>query len=355
MKNYTIIKAEIESDKENILSVLQRNFSNWATPFNSQRYDFSFKRCPYGNASSWLAKFESANSFVGTVSLFPRRLLINGKPICSGIVGDFALDKNHRGYGPALKLQREVLSKVNDFGYIFNYSAPNEFARLILLRVGYKEIGKFKLYIKPLKTKIVPKRYLPKYLQSNILLNIIDFFSSIASKEKRIKDMFGYSIETPDIFDERFDVLWEKASKQFNIIGVRSSKFLNWKYKQSYFLHDYKIFCISDNKKELIGYVVYSIKDNICLVSDMLFLPSDNLIDLLLAKFILYLRTKEVGAIAIYYMGNSFVEKKLKKFNFFYTKHDDDRTIVFYVSNLPLETYLLNETNWYFLSGDYEH
>ena len=271
----------------------------------------------------WLAKFEPTNSFVGITSLSPRKLLINEKPIYAGIIGDFVVDKNHRGYGPALKLQREVLSKVNDFGYIFNYAAPNKFGEPILSRVGYKEIGKYKLYIKPLKTVIVPKKYLPRYLQSNILLNIIDFFSSIVSKEKRVKDKFGYSIEMPDLFDERFDVLWEKASKQFNIIGERSSKFLDWRYKQSY-LHDYKIFCILDDEKELVGYIVYSVEDNICYVADMLFLPSDNSIDLLLAKFILYLRAKETGAIVISYMGNSFIKKKLKEFNFFPKKENDE-------------------------------
>ena len=132
-------------------------------------------------------------------------------------------------------------------------------------------------------------------------------------------------------------------------MGGAVLKFINWRYKQSY-LYDYKIFCILDDEKELVGYMVYSVKDNICLVSDMLFLPSDNSINLLLAKFILYLGAKETGAIVIRYMGNSSIEKKFKKFNFF-TKYDDT-IIVLYVANLPLESYLLNETNWYFFAGD---
>ena len=359
MKNYTIIQADVERDKEIILSILQRNLVGrfaWGNSYDSQHYDFSFKQSPHGNALCWLVKFEPTNSFVGITSLAPRKLLINEKPIYSGIVGDVAVDKDHRGFGPALKLQREVLSKANDFGYIFNYAAPNKFGRPVLSRVGYKEIGEFKLYVKLLKTVTVPKRFLrflPRYLQSNIPLKIIDFFIGIVSKEKRVKDKFGYSIEMPDLFDERFDVLWEKASKEFNIIGERSSKFLNWKHKQSYFLRDYKIFCLLDDEKELVGYIVYSVEDNTCYVADMLFLPSDNSIDLLLAKFILYLRAKETGAIFISYMGNSFIKNKLKEFNFF--PKDDDEIIMLYVANLPNESYLLDENNWYFFAGDREH
>lgn len=346
MKNYSIIKADIDHDKENILSILQRNVDI----ASSQRYDWNYKQCPYGNALCWLAKFESTDSFVGSTSLFPRKLLINKKPTFAAIAGDFAIDKNHRGYGPAFKLHREILSKFNDFGYNFIYGLPNVSSRTFFLRIGYKEIGKYKRYIKLLKTVIVPKEYLPKYLRSNILLKIFDFFNNIVSKDKRVKNKFGYSIEMPNIFDERFDMLWEKASKQFNIIGERSSRFLNWRYKQSS-TYDYKLFCILDDKKELAGYLVYYVKDKICHVVDMLFLPSNNLINLLLANFILHIRAKEIGAIVIRYMGNNVIENKLKEFNFFLTKNDD-AIVVLYAANLPFESYLLNETNWYFFTGD---
>jgi len=346
MKNYTIIKAEVENNKEDILPILLRNLDI----ASSQRYDWNYKQCPYGNALCWLAKFESTDSFVGSTSLFPRKLLINKEPTYAAIAGDFAIDKNHRGYGPAFKLHREILSKFNDFGYKFIYGIPNKSSRTFFLRIGYKEIGKYKRYIKLLKTVIVPKEYLPKYLRSNILLKIFDFFNNIVSKDKRVKNKFGYSIEMPTIFDERFDMLWEKASKQFNIIGERSSSFLNWRYEESSTYY-YKIFCILDDKKELAGYLVYYVKDNICHVVDMLFLPADNLINFLLANFILHIRTKEIGAIVIRYMGNSIIENKLKEFNFFLTKNDD-AIVVLYAANLPFESYLLNETNWYFFTGD---
>ena len=154
----------------------------------------------------------------------------------------------------------------------------------------------------------------------------------------------------PAFFDERFDVLWEKASKQFNIIGERSSKFLNWRYKQSS-TYDYEIFCISDDKKEIAGYLIYFVKDNICHVVDMLFLPSDNVINLLLAEFIRHVRSKRIGAIVIRYMGNDLIENKFKEFNFFLTNNDSS-IVVLYTANISSESYLLDETNWYFFTGD---
>lgn len=346
MKDYTIVKADVEADKKNILPILQRNLDI----ASSKRYNWNYKFCPYGKALCWIAKFESSDLFVGSASLFPRRLLINEEPTYGAIAGDFAIDKNHRGFGPAFKLQREILSKVNEYGYNFLYGIPNELSRAFFLRIGYKKIGNFNRYIKLLKTENVPSEYLSGYLRSKIFLKIIDFINGIFSKEKRIKNEFGYSIEMPIRFDERFDILWKKASKQFNIIGERSSRFLNWRYKQSS-TYDYKIFCILNDKKELVGYLVYFVKENIVHLVDMLFLLSDDLINFLLAKFIIHIKSKGIGAIVVRYMGNDYVDRKLKEFNFFLTKKDDS-IVVLYAVNLLYKSYLLDETNWYFFVGD---
>ncbi len=346
MRNYTIIKADIAADKKNILPILQRNLNI----ISSQRYDWNYKFCPYGRALCWLAKFESSNLFVGSTSLFPRKLMINEEPIFAAIAGDFAIDKNHRGFGPAFQLQREILSKVNDFGYNFLYGIPNELSRTFFFRIGYKKIGNFNRYIKLLKTDNIPNQYLSGYFRSKIFLKIINFFNSIFSKEKHIKNKVGYSIEMPIHFDKRFDILWEKASKQFNIISERSSRFLNWRYKQSS-TYDYKIFCILNDNKELVGYLVYFVKENIVHLVDMLFLLSDDLINFLLAKFILYLKSKGIGAVVVRYMGNDYVDKKLKEFNFFLTKNDD-AIVMLYAVNLLYQSYLLDVTNWYFFVGD---
>jgi hypothetical protein len=82
----------------------------------------------------------------------------------------------------------------------------------------------------------------------------------------------------------------------------------------------------------------------------MLFLPSDYLSDLLLARFILLQRKEGIGAIRIRYLGNSSIQKKLKTFNFIGV--DDNTRLLLYADDLPNQSYLLDETNWYFFAGD---
>jgi hypothetical protein len=115
MNKYTIIEANANENKDDILPILKRNL-NIAS---MQRYDWNYKNCPYGNARCWLAKCE--NSYVGSAAIFPRKIIIKGEPMYAGIAGDFAVDKNHRAYGPALKLQKEILSQLKNSQSQTNY------------------------------------------------------------------------------------------------------------------------------------------------------------------------------------------------------------------------------------------
>jgi hypothetical protein len=345
MKNYTIIKGDIENDEEAILSLVHRNLND---AYSEQRYDWNYRQCPIGNALCWLAKSESTDSNVGSASLFPRRLIINEKPVLAGIIGDFSIDEAHRGYGPAIELLKKVALEEGTPDRYLLYETPNEKSTPVFFRVGYEEIGRVRVYTKPLNMMNLPKHLLPKYLRSKCVLRIIDTLSDLLSKEKRVKDRFSHSFDMPGSFDERFDVLWEKVSKQFGIVGERSSRYLNWRYMQSHVC--YRIFCILDEKNELGGYLVYRVSENICYVDDVLVLPSGNLFDLLLAKFALRQREEGIGAIVIRYMGNSSIPRKLRQFNF--VEVDNNTRVLLYTDGFPNQSYLLDEANWYFFAGD---
>jgi len=346
MNKYTIAEANVELDKKDILPILERNLE----VASSQRYDWNYENCPNGNARCWLAKCEQSNSAVGSAALFPRKLFINGEPTYAAIAGDFAIDERHRAYGPALKLQREIQSRVNDIGISFIYGVPNDRARTFFLRIGYKEIGKFKRHVKLIKTEKVPNEYLPPILQHRIVSKAVDPVISITSKERLYKKNDKYAVEMPEYFDDRFDTFWQETSKQFTIIGERTTQFLNWRFKQPSGQR-YDIFCIVDENKGLAGYIVYCMKENICYVVDMLFKSSEEAITSLLTEFTRHIKTKEVGAIVIRYLGNRLLEKKLKEFNFFMTKKED-ANVVIYSPSISSESHLLDEKNWHFFIGD---
>jgi len=347
MNRYTIIEANVKNDKEDILSVLKRNL----VQISLQMYEWKYESCPHGDACCWLAKDEKSDSLVGSAALFPRMMFVQGEPVYVAVAGDFAVDKKHRAYGPALTLQREILqSKLSNTKFKFFYGVPNDLSRMLFFRIGYKEIGKFKRFIKVLKTEGTPKEYLPPSLRYRMLSRMIDFFVRIFAREMRFKRNYDYSVEMPKFFDERFDVFWKKVSKQFDIIGERTSSFLNWRFIQSSY-QKFNIFCILDDEKNVAGYVVYFLKDNICHIVDMLFDKSDGVLDSLLMKFLLYARSKEMGSVVIRYLGDESFERNLKRFNFHGWKNDNANVMIF-GSDISSESNLLDKNSWHFFRGD---
>jgi hypothetical protein len=310
---------------------------------------WNYTQSPYGAAHCWLAKHEPSNTFIGTTALFPRVILVKGESEYAAIAGDFAVDIQHRNLLPALALQKEIKSKIHDTKFKFIYGLPNKQSKGILLRIGYKKIGRFTHFIKPLKSEYQNNKYIHSFLQFKIFARAVDIFIKSFAREKRFKTTLKYSIITPEYFDDRFDVFWKNVSRHFTLIGERTSFFLNWRYIQSP-AKKYKIFCLLDEHKDIIGYIVYFLENNMCHTMDMLFEPSTEVLSLLLAEFSRFVRMKGVGSISVDYLGSSLLEEKLKEFNFLPIKNEMD--LIIYSPNMADNSDLLNKENWHFFAGD---
>lgn len=229
MSSYSIIEADIHHNQDDIFPILEKNLGG----FSPERYAWNYKQCPYGAAHCWLARHEPSKTFIGTAALFPRVITVKGKPVYAAIAGDFAVDKNHRNLRPALALQNEIKSKIRSTGFKFIYSLPNEQSKGIFIRMGYKKMGEFTRFVKPLKSEYKSHQYLQSFLEIKMLAGIADIFIKWLSKEKYYKTTLKYSIEIPDTFDDRFDEFWNNLPKHSVVIGERTSAFLNWRYMQS--------------------------------------------------------------------------------------------------------------------------
>jgi hypothetical protein len=345
MPRYSVIEADVRNNKDDILSILTKNLDGQSP----DRYEWNYNQCPYGVAHCWLAKDEQSNTFIGTTALFPRVILVKGHPVYAAIAGDFAVDIQHRNLITALSLQKEIRLKIHDTKFKFIYGLPNKQAKGILLRLGYKKIGRFTYFIKPLKSEYQNNKHIHSLLKFKIFARAVDIFIKSYAKERRYKTTLKYSIITPEYFDDRFDVLWKNVSKHFTIIGERSSFFLNWRYIQSP-VKKYKIFCLSDEHNDIIGYIVYYLENNMCYIRDMLFEPSTEVISSLLAEFSRFIRMKGVGSISVDYLGSSLFEKKLREFNFLPIKNETD--LLFYSPDMADNPDLLKKENWHFFAGD---
>jgi predicted N-acetyltransferase YhbS len=340
---YSVTRTDLEKDGNDIVLLWKRNFPD----LPKGRYDWIYQKNPHGKALSWVAREAESGSLVGTASLFPRKMNLNGRTVTVGIAGDFAVNQEHRGSNVAIKLQRAVTTGMaeNDLGLIYGIS--NSKSEPVQRRVGYVLLGRMDRWAKPLKTtkyfKTAPLRQWVSKPLDSIMRNL--------SKEARCRRAEGYVIQELDSFDQRFDRLWERASGQFDIIGERSRDYLNWRYRRSPHRSYHVFSLIREDNQEPCGYVVYYLQDKVSYIADLLFLDFGSGLDDLLSSFILHLREQSVESLSILLFGCPPLAKKLKSFDFV-PRDKESRVLVYLDSNSPQTEFALNPDNWFLLEGD---
>ncbi len=343
---YDIDKADLNNEKDSILALVSENLI-----FQSKQwYVWKYISCPDGPASCWLARVVLSGDPAGMVVLFPRKIRVNGEIVESSVAGDYAVGKKYRVFGPAVMLQKKIIAGVEEGEYKFVYSVPNKLSEPLLLKLGYVTVGNINRFAKILRAEYANGKYVPPAGITKVLSGAVNIVLRIFSRETIFRTPKNYEVEMAEVFDDKYDVLWEKSSKQHSIIAVRNSVFLNWRYTNSP-VRDYKIFSIIKEKKEVAGYMVYYMEDNVCNIVDVLYSESDSAANVLFKEFIRYLRERKAGSISIHYIGNSSFEKILKKFNFIQRKKEDLKLVV-YCSNKELKQYITDKEKWYFTIGD---
>lgn len=343
---YTVFKADLKHNKEDIISLWKRNF-----PYISEeRYPWIYENNPAGPASCWLLKETRQNKIVGMTAMFPRRIFCEGKPIHAAIAGDFVIDKEHRTLGPALLLQKAAL--LNGSGKLFSvlYGFPNKNSELVLLRAGYKILGEVHSLTKPLKSYYYLKKHASIPLVTKAFSFLLDFVLKISSKERYFKNK-EYELEELISFDQRFDRFWEEVWAQFPMIGERTCSYLNWRYTQSPY-KNYQILALIQKRNSAVsGYIVYYIVDNIAHICDLLSLDMNEVLDSLLSGFLFYQGIRGVDAISFSFIGYNTLMEKLREYGFS-IRESNNSAIIYPMSDSGVTKDLFDRRHWYLTSGD---
>jgi len=261
-KSRVIIRPACSADFQDIASLLDRIFG--PKPFEQRnrlwqwRYDTNPARIP--EMPAFLVA-EQGERIVGVHGLTPMRIKAGEKLYHTSCSCDFAVDPSNRSAG--LKIKLEALSR--GMSPLHISTSANELANKITLALGGKEFaaGRRKL-LKPFKVSGLLQKILIRKagafgrsvagIIGIIAGKPLDWLLAIGRVFQSYSRVSGAVICPINRFDQRFDRLWDHISRDYSILIVRDSLYLNWRYADYPFegVESYSLV----REDELLGYAV---------------------------------------------------------------------------------------------------
>ncbi|GAG47926.1 unnamed protein product, partial [marine sediment metagenome] len=175
----SVIKANIDQEKGNIITFWKKNFPRWP----ADKFSWFYQKNPYGCASCWINKDIETNMIIGSTAIFPRKVNIKAELLLGGITGDFGVSEKYRTLGPALSLQRANIAACKEDQFDFLYGYPNKKSQPVQLRAGFKVVGGAYRMVRILRSDDYINRHINQAMLSKIISKPVDILQKVFSKE----------------------------------------------------------------------------------------------------------------------------------------------------------------------------
>ena len=164
----------------------------------------------------------------------------------AAVSGDLVVARAHRTLLPALCLVRAVLGHmVSEFAFCYGF--PNHKAEGVMVRAGFRVLGKTTRYARVLRHAMYLPAVAARLRASPRLAPIVGPATRHRRLGRALAPLFDivrlagrapqlararsrYRIDWLDRVDARFDQLWDRARPEYNVIGARTAAMLRWRY-----------------------------------------------------------------------------------------------------------------------------
>ena len=285
--------ADLDVEREQIIETLRR----YLTPeSNARRYDWLYKENPHGPARAWIARDTSTQAIVGIAAAFPRWLLMRGSRARAWVFGDFCIANQYRTLGPAVQLQRALLTASRDTPDLAGwYDFPSQPMVAVYKRLGGVSQGDLLRLAKPLRGDRAVSLVLgPSRLVQGILPVVNAWLAMgihAASKKKSL------SIEPHvGMFESEFDELAHEAGREYEVCIERSADYLNWRFTNSP-LGRYECL-VARQRDRLCGYALFTCTAEDAILVDLFCAKHESIPESLLNELALLLLRRGVMTIS---------------------------------------------------------
>ena len=238
---YRVEPADLDADAHGIIALWSSNLGH--AERRQGKFEWFYRGNPAGRPMVLLLRHAQSEVPVGTVGIGLRAMRCGTAFLSAGLMGDFAVNAQHRTLFPALTLQRAVLER-GLASHPVLYGFPNAKSLPVVKRAGFAIMGHLGRYVGVLRTS----DHLPSALPTALRRFVGGALDAILHAARLIGpsllDRDKHDAQWLSQPDDRFDALWAEQAADRTIIGTRDRAFLHWRFVQKPSRH-YRLFTLT--------------------------------------------------------------------------------------------------------------
>jgi hypothetical protein len=244
------LRAMQEDDVEGVFNLYDTVFGKIGGQIFRSRWQWAHVDNPLPEHSpKWV--LDHGGVIVGFLAAMALPYCINGERVIANTTCDYMVHPDHRFHG--IKLMKEFFNASENIVTCDDMEATLKVTQWL----GAKPVGNMVRY-----TKVLDGRFLKK--RGGKFANVPSALLSLVTVGLRLRDAVksygkGVTVVPVSEFDERFDRLAEKLSKNAPAMIVRDSAFLRWRYGESSPCARVNVGVIYDSDNEIAGYVIFNV------------------------------------------------------------------------------------------------
>lgn len=336
------IREATPEDRQRVIALVSKM---WGEDI-SARFEWMYATNPHGHALTWLAIETSSDEAVGCTSIFPRKVIVDGRERLGSIGGDCYIEPRVRRRGLATRLHRASLAGMRSEGVDFMYGPPNPNNLAALVKAGSHLVSAFRRWVRPLDGRSVYRAAFGSE-PSKISERIASLPVMMLDRLTRA-DPTGLRLEAVTEFGEDFDMLFERVAEKRPVCCARDRSYLNWRYLAGPTRRQIP-FAVR-RESELVGFVALEFEGDQVAIIDLFTNADTKLIDATLQLLLDHAAKAGCASLEISCTPDQIVTPRLRRLGFL-SRSERGFQVALEKDDPQIKTLLAPES-WFFTAAD---
>lgn len=341
MSDYDIRMAN-DDDRRHVIRLM----GNVYTRDMAGRYDWLYKSNPHGRALTWLAIERASGEAVGCTSIFPRKVIVDGRERTGSIGGDCYIEPRVRRKGLATALHLASFAEMHLGGIEFMYGPPTPNNLGALVKAGSHLVTGYRRWVRPLTIRgayraafsRVPTKFEARL--AGLPIMVLDRLTRT--------DAMGFTLEQVYEFGPEFNAMFYRAAMTHRVACARDAEYLTWKYHQA--PSERQVPLAVKRKGEVVGFVALEKCGEYASIADIFCANDSKTIDAVLQLIIEHAAAGGCSSLEMNMTGECAVAHRLLRHGFI--KRDERGFQVALAGDDSQRGVLLDAGSWNFTEAD---